>query len=62
VSLVTRPRTEKPMDRSLIPALTVQTGCWAYPALYSVGTGVKQPAREADHLPPFIVNVKHEQC
>jgi hypothetical protein len=27
-----------------------------------VGTGIKQPEREADHLPQFIADIKHDQC
>jgi hypothetical protein len=41
----------------------VQTGSWAHPASYPVGTGVlssgvKRPEREADHSPPTNAEVK----
>jgi hypothetical protein len=39
----------------------VQTGSWAHPASYTVGTGVlslgiKRPGREADQSPPHLVS------
>jgi len=30
--------------------------------MYSVGIGIKQSEREANHLPQFIAEIKHDQC
>jgi hypothetical protein len=47
--------------------LCVQTGCWAHPASYTVGTGGSfpggkaRPGRDADHSPHSGAEVKKEQ-
>jgi hypothetical protein len=43
---------------------SVQTGSGAHPYSYPIGTagsfgGIKRPGREADHSPPFSVEVKN---
>jgi hypothetical protein len=40
----------------------VQTGSWANPASYSMGTerGKARPGRDADHSPPSSAEVKNE--
>ena len=56
--------TETARDMSLPE--NVQTACGAKPAFHSVGKrrypipGVERPRREADHLPPFIADVKNK--
>jgi hypothetical protein len=52
-------------DRDSIPGLindeilvlhhSVQTGSGAHPASYPMGTVVKRPGRESDHVPSFSV-------
>lgn len=73
VSVVTKPWTGQPMKRCWFPAgtrnlsflqtaLNFETCSGAHPAMYSVGIGIKQSEREADHLPRFIAEIKHDQC
>ena len=52
-------------DRILVVArfyASVQTGPWAYPSSYTMGTGsfpgVKQPGRGVNHTTPFSAEVK----
>jgi hypothetical protein len=70
VGIATRLRAERPRFNSWLRQVisflhSIQPGSGFHLAFYAITIGgisleVKQPGREADHLPPFSAEVKHD--